>query len=105
MSDLLPVVQSGDRRAALEAIRDRLAAEIDAGEASPRDVAALSKQLAEIVREIDNLPAAKGASPVDDLASRRAARRAEAAAPKRAAAGDKRRSGSGGTRRKRGSES
>lgn len=102
---LSEVVRTGDRRASLEAVRDRLAVEIDSGRAEGRDVATLAKVLAETMRELDSLPVAGEVSPVDDLAAARTARRAAAQEPKRAAGGDKRRSGSGGTGRKRGSAS
>lgn len=61
------------RRAGLEAIRDALAAQLD--EAQPGQAAGLAKQLAECMRELDSLSESKG-SRVDDLARRRAARKA-----------------------------
>lgn len=63
------------RRELLEAIRAKLASELDVAEG--RDAAVLAKQLADIARELESLPTGKGSS-VDDLASRRAARRAAA---------------------------
>ena len=48
-------VQSNDRRDALLALRDKIAATID-GTDSGRDIAALSKRLMEVMREIDALP-------------------------------------------------
>lgn len=74
---LFGVVATGDRRASLEALRDRLAREIDLVEG--RDVAVLGKQLADVMRELANLPAAKGASSFDELRSRRAGRSAASA--------------------------
>ena len=52
---LLESVRTGDRRTALVALRDSIAATID-GTDSARDVAALSKRLMEVMREIDALP-------------------------------------------------
>ena len=48
-------VSSNDRRGALVALRDKIAATID-GTDSGRDIAALSKRLMEVMREIDALP-------------------------------------------------
>lgn len=48
-------VKSNDRRDALVALRDKIAATID-GTDSGRDIAALSKRLMEVMREIDTLP-------------------------------------------------
>ena len=73
MSDsegLAAVVATGDHRASLEALRDRIAAEL--GMVEGRDVAPLAKQLADVMRELSNMPAAKGASSLDDLRARRA---------------------------------
>ena len=67
---------SGDRRRGLQALRGRLVAALE--ECEPREVAALSRQLALVLKELDELPAAKGASSFDDLASRRAARKSAA---------------------------
>ena len=77
-SDGLSVtVAAGIRRASLEALRDTLARTIE--DAEPGQVAALARQLALVLKEIDELPAAKGASSLDQLASRRAARSPRAA--------------------------
>lgn len=54
---IAPVVSAGDYRRGLEAIRDRLAAGIDG--ASPRQLihlAPLAKQLADIMRVLDEMP-------------------------------------------------
>lgn len=80
MSDserLSDVVDAGDRRQSLEALRGVLARNIE--HAEPGQVAALARQLALVLKEIDELPAAKGASSLDQLASRRAARKPRAA--------------------------
>lgn len=73
---LMSAVTSGDRRAALEAMRDRLARELDTAEGTM--VAVLSKELRVTIAELDALPGGKVVSPVDDLSARREARRAEA---------------------------
>jgi len=62
----------GDRRVALEAIRDRLAAELAREDVF--GVAGIAKELRAVIAELDSLPLAKG-SKSDDLAARRAARR------------------------------
>lgn len=85
--NLTTVVAQSDRRTSLEAIRDRVAQELAGAEG--RDVAALAKTLADIIREIDALPTAERVTPLDklagavtdDLAARRAARVADAAGP------------------------
>lgn len=70
---VLSQVRTGDRRLALEALRDRVAATIDSTE-SGRDMAALSKRLIEIMAEIDALPDSDAAdNPLE--AARRSARR------------------------------
>ena len=54
---LLPVVEAGDYRASLEALRDRLAAGIDG--ATSRQLihlAPLAKQLAELLKVLADLP-------------------------------------------------
>lgn len=102
--DLVTITKTGDRRKTLEAVRDLLAVAIASGKVGARDLAALTRQLTDVVRELDELPNAREASPVDDLASKRAARRAAAQVPERADGADKRRAGGGGTRRKRGTQ-
>jgi len=68
---LTTVVAAGDIRASLEALRDRLAAEIE--EADGKELAPLAKQLSDVLHRIESLPR-KEASRVDDLARRRADR-------------------------------
>lgn len=76
-SPTLPqAVASGDRRAALEALRDHLAKQLDQGD---RDHAALARQLRETLRDLDELPPLQQESALDDLSNRRAARHAKAA--------------------------
>jgi hypothetical protein len=82
--NLSTIVDRDDRRASLEAIRRRVAEELQ--EAVGRDVAVLAKELRDVIRELDSLPAVGRESPLDriagavsdDLAKRRA-RRADAA--------------------------
>ena len=57
---LLEQVRGNSRRAALEALRDKIARTIDSTE-SGRDIAALSKRLMEVMAEIDGLPDGGGA--------------------------------------------
>src|SRR5690606_4133179 len=98
------VTASGDRRASLEALRQVLARAIEAGP-SPRDLAALSRQLTAVMAELDTLSAPKEVSPVDELAARRAARLAAAAGHERAVSGEQRGPGGRRARRDRGSSS
>ena len=63
MADLVSAAASGDRRKTLEALRDKLAGSVAECE-SGRDVAALSKRLMEVMKELDALPAPKGDSPL-----------------------------------------
>ena len=69
-------VASGDRRQALVALRDRLAADIDDTDTLPRDRAAITKQLQSVLSEIEDLPEPEGAT----LTPLEAARKARAAA-------------------------
>ena len=88
------VVPVGDRRKALEAIRDRLAQETDdtlwakhkrecncqCGMGDGRLLVALAKELRETIRELDSLPvAAKEESSVDRVRAAAAAKRDELA--------------------------
>jgi hypothetical protein len=68
------VCVSGDRLAALEALRDRLAQEVDQC-VNPRDLPALVLRLTDVLSQIDDLPASQKASVADEIAQRRAARR------------------------------
>lgn len=77
MSNLPDVVTKGDRRESLEAIRDLLAEKMPASRGA--SAALVAKTLADLVREIDELPDGREVSQVDDLAARRADRRANAA--------------------------
>jgi hypothetical protein len=77
---------------ALGAIRDALAQSIE--DAMPNEVAALSKQLVDVLARIEALPV-KEASAVDDLAAKRAARKART--PDASAKGGQRRTGGDGS--------
>lgn len=71
------VITSGNHLAALIAIRNRLAAELDLA-TTPRDIGILSKQLVEVLAQIAAIkPSEK--SKVDELAEKRAERRRSAA--------------------------
>jgi hypothetical protein len=74
-------VSGGDRVQALTALRDFLAGLVDGFDGSPKDIAPITKQLADVVRELDGLapPMRKGTA-LDELA----ARRSEAAGSRRA---------------------
>jgi hypothetical protein len=71
-------VASGDRRRALVALRDRLVAAIE--ETEGFHVAPLAKQLADVLAQLDQLRVPE-VSARDELARRRAERRAGAAVP------------------------
>jgi len=92
---VLEKVASADhasRRALLEALRDRLIAELD-GDAGhrtyckckcgvapdARTVPTLAKELRELLKEIDCLPDERGESKLDDLTEKRRRRQAAAA--------------------------
>lgn len=68
---LSQVVADGDRRASLVALRDHLARALETAEG--HGTAALAKQLADVLRELDQIEPAKE-SRLDDLRARRAAR-------------------------------
>jgi len=71
----------GDRLAALMAIRDRLAREIDEC-GSPRALAELTGKMIVVLQQIDDLKPKQQADVVDEIAQRRLARRPGAAAGK-----------------------
>ena len=81
MSDsggLAAVAASGDTAGTLRALRDRLAAEIDSS-GSARDVAALSRQLTDVLERIAGLPGERKGTPLDELAKRRSPARSRSA--------------------------
>lgn len=55
MATLLEAAQSGNHRAALVCLRDKLAQQISVCE-SPRDLPALSKRFMDVLDELDKLP-------------------------------------------------
>jgi len=76
--DFLEAVRSGNRRQALEQLRDHLAAELLEVRAAVA-IAPIANQLRDVIRELDALPPEEGTSPVDQLAKKRETRRAAAA--------------------------
>lgn len=67
-------VKTNDRRTALLALRDRLAAAIDSTD-SGRDIAALSKRMMEVMAEIDALPDPEAETdPVEAMRKRKGGR-------------------------------
>lgn len=66
-----------DHRARLAALRDRLESAV--AEAANRDLAPLAARYQAVLAELAAMPEAEGSDGVDDLAGRRAARRAGAA--------------------------
>jgi hypothetical protein len=75
-----------DRRSALVALRDKLAADID--QAGVQYVAPLVRQLQSVLSEIDRLPNDGEVNPVDELKAKRTKRRSTAANKSRTKAGD-----------------
>lgn len=67
------------RREGLVALRDLLAAQMDSS-GDVRSLAALAKQLTDVLRELDSIPTGAEVTPVDEVAAARAARRAAAQA-------------------------
>lgn len=67
-------VNSG-RVAILEALRARLAAEIDGCE-NAKDLPALVLRLTDVVEQLDSMPTSEQVSAADEIAERRASRRA-----------------------------
>jgi hypothetical protein len=63
---------SGDRVASLTALRDYLAGLVDTFDGAPKDIAPITKQLADVVRELDELaPVQRKGTALDELAARR----------------------------------
>lgn len=65
--------KSGDRATALTALRDKLAAAIDA--AQPNELAQLSRQMSAVLAELEQVATPTGGSKSDELRARRAAKR------------------------------
>lgn len=100
MTDAGPVAEAaatGDHRRILEALRDRLAAELDDDDTPPQSVAGLAKQLAAVSSDLDHLTPPE-VSNLDEIANARARRRSgKPDTPVRkpaARSGNKRRAGS-----------
>ena len=81
---LTEAVASGDRRRALEALRDRLAVEVervaDDGfcaecKRGSSSVAPLAKQLVDVLAALDSIAPAQEGTPLDELNRRRATRK------------------------------
>lgn len=71
---LSDAVGTGDLRSSLEAIRDKLATELE--DAPARECAPLARQLTDVLVKLAALPAEEK-SALDDLAERRATRQAK----------------------------
>lgn len=74
--DLAGTVRAGDKRASLEAIRDRLAAELVRSRG--QSAAAVARELRAVIDALDAIPDGE-VSAVADLSARLSARRANAA--------------------------
>lgn len=70
------IAAGGDRLATLEAIRDRLAQDIDDC-TDERALPNLVLRLTDVLSQIDSLPSRVPTAPADLIAARRAARRAQ----------------------------
>lgn len=82
MADFADTVKAGQTLASLEAMRDQIAADLEACN-SMRDKASLYIRLADVLKLIDELrpPTVRGDA-VDEIAARRASRRPSAAKSK-----------------------
>lgn len=79
MSDLIEAAESGDRRRALESLRDLLAAAMEpvghkadcacecGHDPLPSELARNAAQFRAVLLEIEKLPQAKGATPLDQI--------------------------------------
>ena len=76
MDELVDAVQTSDKRQSLEAIRDRLAAEL--AKTKGQAAAAVAKELRATIDALEGIPGGE-VSAVDDLAKARQERRARAA--------------------------
>jgi hypothetical protein len=61
--------EDGNRRELLVALRSRVAADIDNPNTPPRDLAALSRRLLEIVKDIEALDAEAGTDDIGEAAA------------------------------------
>lgn len=85
---LLDAVRKSSRDG-LVALRDTLAATIEVAE--PKEVAPLARQLQSVIAALDAIPAATEASPLDEIAAKRARRTGAAEGDVQPAEGRKRR--------------
>lgn len=69
MTVVSPELASGDKRRALVALRDHLAARLDEGVAS-RDLAPITKQLADLVETLDAMPDGEEKSAANDIVAK-----------------------------------
>lgn len=69
MATIREVAATGDRRATLEAMRDKLAADMD--DAPPAVVAQIAGRLAAVLADIAELPDSSSRSALDELEQRR----------------------------------
>lgn len=79
MAELTEAAESDDRKTTLEALRDKLARTIDAADPEKVALGPLSKQLRDVLLELEALRAPAEVSRLDDLAARRAQRLPDAA--------------------------
>jgi hypothetical protein len=73
MSDFTDAIKRGDKRKQLEALREKLATEIDAC-FKGADVAALTLRLMKVLEELESIPETGKASSYDELKAARDAR-------------------------------
>ncbi len=78
-SKVAEAAASGDYRTTLEAIRDQLAHQLERAE--PAVAAQIAGQLRQTLKDLAQLPPAKGGSKLDEVRARREARRGAGAAP------------------------
>jgi hypothetical protein len=74
-ASIAAAAEKGDRAATLEALRDRLAREIDQAD-SPEDVAVLSARLTDVLAQLAAISPTTKVSTVGQLARKRRERRA-----------------------------
>jgi len=68
----VPFDPGSDRVSALHALRDYLSGLINDFDGPPKDIAPITKQLADVVRELDDLsPVQRKGTALDELAARR----------------------------------
>ena len=75
MAGFADTIKRGDRRASLEAIRDEIAVEIEAG-VPARELAALLRRLESVIETLDSMEDPEGESDADRIRREREERRA-----------------------------